>query len=100
MGYLIIGDPCFKRYNSGMKSNDSCQIDANSGQKSMGDITDKKGFGARWLFSVRHVDNLLRAGLPHCKVGKRRVRILVDEGDAWMKERFGTRRAPARITSQ
>lgn len=55
-------------------------------------VTDKRGFAARWKFSVRHLDNLLAQGMPHCAVGKRRVRIIIAEGDAWMKERFGTRR--------
>lgn len=55
-------------------------------------VTDKRGFAARWKFSVRHVDNLLAQGMPHLKVGERRVRIVVSDGDAWMKERFGTRR--------
>jgi len=71
--------------------------DASAGGKSaapetIGEITDKRGFGARWLFSPRHVDNLLKMGLPHCKIGKRRVRILIPEADAWMKARFGTQR--------
>lgn len=55
-------------------------------------IVDKRGYAARWKFSVRHIDNLLAQGLPHCRVGNRRVRILVDEADAWMKSRFGTQR--------
>jgi hypothetical protein len=55
-------------------------------------IVDKRGFAARWKFSPRHVDNFLAAGLPHLKVGSRRVRILIDEADAWMKSRFGTQR--------
>jgi hypothetical protein len=67
--------------------------EAATGQlKSAGEITDKKGFGARWDFSVRHVDNLLRQGMPHLKIGKRRVRIITEEADSWMRERFGTRR--------
>jgi len=67
--------------------------DAATGQKLAAEIiTDKKGFGARWGFSTRHVDNLLAQGCPHLKVGKRRVRIVVPEADLWMKERFGTRR--------
>ena len=60
--------------------------------KLAGAITDKDGFAARWLFSRRHVDTLLAQGLPHLKVGTRRVRILTAEGDAWMKEKFGTSR--------
>lgn len=55
-------------------------------------VTDKKGFAARWHFSVRHVDNLLAQGMPHLKIGERRIRIITAEGDAWMKERFWTRR--------
>lgn len=59
-------------------------------------ITDKRGFAARWKFSVRHIDSLLRQGLPHCAVGRRRVRIVVPEADAWMQERFRVqRRGPA-----
>ena len=55
-------------------------------------ITDKRGFGKRWGFSIRHVDNLLAQGLPHLKIGKRRVRIFIADADAWMKERFACRR--------
>lgn len=54
-------------------------------------ITDKRGFGKRWGFSIRHVDNLLAQGLPHLKIGKRRVRIILADADAWMKERFACR---------
>ena len=55
-------------------------------------VTDKKGFGARWGFSVRHIDNWLRSGMPHVAIGKRRVRILIPEADQWVKEKFATRR--------
>jgi predicted DNA-binding transcriptional regulator AlpA len=56
------------------------------------EILDKKGYAARWHFSSRTVDNLLAQGLPHCKIGKRRVRIVTNEADAWMRSRFGTQR--------
>jgi hypothetical protein len=56
------------------------------------EITDKRGFGKRWSFSIRHVDNLLAQGLPHLKIGKRRVRIIIAEADAWMRARFSTQR--------
>jgi hypothetical protein len=56
------------------------------------EITDKRGFAERWKFSVRHIDNLLSQGMPHCRIGKRRVRIVVAEADRWMLERFGVRR--------
>jgi|GEM_PF-1188440 len=55
-------------------------------------VTDKRGYAARWHFSVRHIDNLLAQGMPHLKCGPRRVRLVTAEADAWMKERFGTRR--------
>jgi hypothetical protein len=55
-------------------------------------ITDKKGFAARWRLSPRTISNFLAQGMPHCRCGERRVRIVVCDGDAWMKERFGTRR--------
>jgi len=57
-------------------------------------IMDKTEYGRRWRFSPRYIDNLLRQGPPHLKIGKRRVRIVVSEGDAWMKERFSTQRHP------
>jgi len=79
-----------------MKLNNSCVPETAAGQKpAENNVTDKKGFGARWDFSGRMVDNFLAQGMPHLKIGKRRVRILVDEADAWMKERFGTRRFAA-----
>jgi len=55
-------------------------------------IVDKRAFAARWKFSLRQVDNFLAQGMPHLKIGKRRVRIIVDEADSWMKEKFGIRR--------
>jgi hypothetical protein len=55
-------------------------------------IVDKRGFAARWKFSPRHVDNFLAQGMPHYKCGLRRVRIVISEADAWMKEKFSTRR--------
>jgi hypothetical protein len=75
----------------------SCVPETAAGQsKPAGEITDKKGFAARWGFSGRMVDNFLAAGLPHLAVGKRRVRIIIAEADAWMMERFGTRRSAAK----
>jgi hypothetical protein len=68
--------------------------------KPAGNVTDKPGFAQRWHFSARHIDNLIAQGMPHLKIGERRVRILIDEADAWMKQRFGTqRRAPAGMSS-
>jgi len=67
-------------------------IDTATGPNTTPEITDKRGYAARWRFSVRHMDNLLAQGLPHLKIGLRRVRIIVAEADRWMVERFGTRR--------
>jgi len=53
---------------------------------------DKLGYARRWHFSPRHIDNLLAQGLPHLKIGARRVRIVVAEADDWMKARFSTQR--------
>jgi hypothetical protein len=55
-------------------------------------VLDKDGFARRWLFSRRYIDALLAQGLPHCKLGARRVRIITGEADNWMRERFGTQR--------
>ncbi len=76
------------------------QSDTATGNKlAAPEITDKRGFAARWHFSVRHVDSLLAQGMPHLKCGRRRVRLVTAEADAWMKERFGTRRIGPAKTS-
>ena len=54
------------------------------------DITDKRGIEADWNFSLRTIDNLLRQGLPHLKIGKRRCRFSRAEVRAWMTEKFRT----------
>ncbi len=72
--------------------------DTATGNKTAAEITDKKGYAQRWIFSVRKVDGLLAEGLPHLKIGARRVRIVIEEADRWMLEKYGTqRRDPARI---
>lgn len=59
--------------------------------------TDKKGYGKRWQFSTRKCDDLIAQGMPHLKIGARRVRICIAEADAWMQSQFRTqRRAPAK----
>lgn len=70
--------------------------DATTGDtKLVADITDKRGYAARWQGSVRWIDGLLAQGLPHCKIGARRVRILIPEADAWMQAQFHTQRRGA-----
>ncbi len=75
-----------------MNNTVSCAPDTATGNKLAAEITDKRGYAARWQFSLRTVDNLIAAGLPHCKIGKRRVRILIPEADAWMRDRFHVQR--------
>ncbi|HEX5218810.1 MAG TPA: hypothetical protein VFZ59_04530 [Verrucomicrobiae bacterium] len=58
-------------------------------------VTDKRGFGKRWGLGPRMIDNLLAQGLPHCRIGVRRVRIIVAEADQWMREKYGTKRRGA-----
>jgi hypothetical protein len=59
-------------------------------------FTDKKGFAKRWQGSTRWVDDLIARGMPHLKIGSRRVRICVAEADAWMQEQFRTQRRAAK----
>ena len=69
------------------------QPDAATGdEKLAAEITDKRGYGERWGFKSRKVDGLLALGLPHLKIGARRVRILIPEADAWMKQQFSVQR--------
>src|SRR5690242_4418132 len=55
-------------------------------------VTDKRGYAKRVKLSPRTIENFLATGMPHWKIGKRRVRIVVSEADAWMRERFGAQR--------
>ena len=55
-------------------------------------VMDKRAFAKRWHGSTRWVDSLLAKGMPHLRIGERRVRIITAEADAWMVEKFGTRR--------
>jgi predicted DNA-binding transcriptional regulator AlpA len=57
--------------------------------------TDKAGFAKRWGFSRRTVDNLIASGLPHLKIGQRRVRINIPEADAWMQQQYRQQRRAA-----
>ena len=57
---------------------------------------DKRGFAQRWQGSTRWVDDLIARGMPHLKIGNRRVRICIAEADAWMQEQFRTQRRAAK----
>ncbi|HEX7861710.1 MAG TPA: hypothetical protein VF773_15345 [Verrucomicrobiae bacterium] len=56
------------------------------------EIMDLGRYMARWGFTKRHGQNLLAKGMPHLLIGRRRVRIIVAESDAWLKQQFGKRR--------
>jgi hypothetical protein len=76
-----------------VKLNTTLKPDTATGDKlAESDITDKRGYAAHWHFSSRKVDDLLARGLPHLRVGSRRVRILVSEADAWMRQQFAVQR--------
>jgi hypothetical protein len=55
-------------------------------------ITDKRGYASRWRLSIRTIDNLIAKGLPHIKIGLRRVRIVICDADAWMQQEFRMQR--------
>ena len=83
-----------------MKFDNSCTPDTATGIKLATEITDKRGDARRWQLSPRHIDNLIAQGLPHCKIGARRVRIIVEDADAWMVKQFAIqRRAAARVAA-
>jgi hypothetical protein len=51
--------------------------------------------------SVRWVDLQLPRGMPHLKIGARRVRFDLGEVAQWLKERYGTQRCgPAKPSTK
>jgi hypothetical protein len=66
--------------------------DAATDKKLATEITDKKGYAARWSVSLRTCDNWLQRGLPHVKASRKLVRIVVAEADAWVHQQFHTQR--------
>lgn len=51
------------------------------------DYENKKQLAARLGVSVRTVDNLLKRGLPYCKLTRKLVRFPRVPVDAWLAER-------------
>lgn len=45
------------------------------------------------LHSIRTVDRYMAAGLPHLKLGQRRVRFKLDDVHEWIERKFRTVRA-------
>lgn len=60
---------------------------------------DKVAYGQRFDVSKRTVDNWLTMGLPHLKLSERAVRIPLEEGDRWVRERFLTQHLKAKQTA-
>jgi hypothetical protein len=83
------------RDNGRMKKTQAQPDTATGDTKLASPFTDKRGFAQRWQGSVRWTDGLLAQGLPHLKIGKRRVRICIAEADSWMQEQFRTQRRAA-----
>jgi hypothetical protein len=52
-----------------------------------------------WRSSLRQSAKLLAKGMPHLKIDSRRVRIIIAEADAWMREQYGTRRRSPATTN-
>ena len=77
-----------------MQSNNTlAQPEVATGQSSLASpYTDKRGYGKHWQASERWVSGLLEKGLPHLKIGARRVRIHIPEADAWMQQQFRVQR--------
>ncbi|NBR87503.1 MAG: DNA-binding protein [Proteobacteria bacterium] len=53
---------------------------------------DKQDVAAMLGLCRRSVDNLLERGLPHLKLGRRRIRFDLEEVRLWAKREFGTAR--------
>jgi len=52
----------------------------------------KRDVAAMLQLSVRSVDNLVAAGCPVLKIGKRRCRFDMSEVAGWVKEKYGQQR--------
>jgi predicted DNA-binding transcriptional regulator AlpA len=50
-------------------------------------------------FSVRWVDDQMRRGMPHLKLGARRARFDLAEVREWLKERYHVQHTPTRTRS-
>ena len=78
-----------------MTMNDTTTTPTEAGEKMTAPeirFATKKDVAKFLQLSVRTIDNLLRQGLPHLKLGKRRCRFDMVEVRQWCKEQFGTQR--------
>ena len=53
-------------------------------------------FGERYRMGQRTVWRWIAVGLPHLKLGTRKTRIPIKEGDEWMQNKFLRRRERCR----
>jgi len=60
--------------------------------KSAEDFMDVKGYAKRLHFTPRYIAGFLAQGMPHLKIGNRRVRIRVTDADSWLLKTFGVQR--------
>jgi predicted DNA-binding transcriptional regulator AlpA len=56
---------------------------------------NKRAVATLLCLSVRTVDNLMARGLPHMKIGSRRVRFDLTQVSEWAKREFSVRRLGA-----
>jgi hypothetical protein len=67
--------------------------DAGTGQKLPTNLLDKRGLAdLAGMHSTRWVDDQLAAGMPHLKLGQRRVRIDAAEALEWLRQKYGQQR--------
>ncbi len=57
----------------------------------------KKDVAKMVNLSVRSVDNLIRAGMPHLKLGSRRCRFDMASVAQWLQEQYGVQRRGAAL---
>jgi hypothetical protein len=95
----FLGDVRVTRENGRMTKTqiDSAPENATGNQTSLASpFTDKRGYAGRWQGSTRWVDDLIARGMPHLKIGSRRVRICIADADAWMRTQFYVQRRAAK----
>lgn len=98
LGNALSHISCAMKGGVGRMKTQSYTPEADTGNKSSAEaspFTDKRGYAQRWQGSTRWVDGLLAQGLPHMKIGKRRVRLCIPDADAWMQEHFRVQRRAA-----
>jgi predicted DNA-binding transcriptional regulator AlpA len=66
--------------------------DANPHPVGVAPFGDKRAVAAMTSMSVRWVNLQLQRGMPHLKLGARRVRFDMAEVAQWLKERYATQR--------